>query len=154
MDADLAKAIKSMKLEDYQQKFITYQMLRALKFIHSAGIIHRDIKPSNVLISKQCQVKLADFGWSRSLPASLSEGAMTEYAASRWYRSPEMLLGGSRYTSACDIWATGCISGEMCLREPLIQGACTQEMLDSMIDMFGKPSNFDIACMEAQYARM
>merc|ERR550537_1583910 len=154
MDADLAKCIKSMKLEDYQQKFITYQVVRALKFIHSAGVIHRDIKPSNVLITRQCQVKLADFGWSRSLPASLAEGALTEYASARWYRSPEMLLGGSRYTTACDIWALGCITGEMRLREPFIHGGCTQEMLDLMIDMFGKPTSFDIACMEAQYAPM
>lgn len=154
MDADLQKAIKSMKLEEYQQKFITYQMLRALKFIHSAGVIHRDMKPSNILINRNCSVKLADFGWSRALPASLGEGAMTEYASARWYRSPEMLLGGSRYTAGCDMWALACIAGEMCLREPLIQGACTQEMLDLMIDMFGKPTTFDIACMEAQYAQM
>jgi len=154
MDADLAKAIKSHKLEDYQQKFITYQMLRGLKFIHSAGVIHRDLKPANVLMTKHCEVKLADFGWSRSLPASMSEGALTEYASSRWYRCPEMLLGGSRYTTACDVWALGCIAGEMNCREPMIQGSCSQEMLDYMIDMFGKPTSFDIACMEAQYAQM
>lgn len=154
LDADLQKTIKSIKLEEYQQKFITYQMLRALKFIHTAGVIHRDLKPSNVLISSRCEAKLADFGWSRSLPASLSEGALTEYASSRWYRSPEMLLGGSRYTGACDIWAVGCMAGEMSLREPLIQGTCTQDMLELMIDMFGKPTDFDIACMEAQYAQM
>merc|ERR1711907_129830 len=118
MDADLQKAIKAMYLGDYQQKFIVYQILRALKFIHSAGVIHRDLKPSNILISKKCEVKLADFGWSRSLPASMAEGALTEYAASRWYRSPEMLLGGSRYTGACDMWAVGCITGEIKLREP------------------------------------
>jgi len=154
MDADLAKAIKSHKLEDYQQKFITYGMLRGLKFIHSAGVIHRDLKPANVLLTKHCEVKLADFGWSRSLPASMSEGALTEYASSRWYRCPEMLLGGSRYTTACDVWALGCIAGEMNCREPMIQGSCSQEMLDYMIDMFGKPTSFDIACMEAQYAQM
>jgi len=154
MDADLQKAIKSMKMEDYQQKFITYQILRALKFIHSAGVIHRDLKPSNILISRRCEVKLADFGWSRSLPASMAEGALTEYASARWYRCPEMLLGGSRYTSAGDMWALGCIAGEMNHLEPLIQGSCTQGMIDLMIDMFGKPTSFDIACMEAQYAQM
>jgi len=154
MDTDLQKTIKSIKLEEYQQKFITYQILRALKYIHTAGVIHRDMKPSNILITKQCQVKLADFGWSRCLPASLAEGALTEYASSRWYRSPEMLLGGSRYTGACDLWALGCIAGEMQLREPLIAGTCTQDMMERMIDMFGKPTSFDIACMEAQYAQM
>merc|ERR1712072_1652113 len=153
-DADLQKAIKSMKMDMYQQKYIVYQMLRGIKFIHSAGVIHRDMKPSNILLTKACQVKIADFGWSRSTPASLSEGALTEYASARWYRSPEMLLGGSRYTGACDIWAIGCIAGEMCLREPMIQGQCTQDMIDLMIDMVGKPTSFDIACMEAQYAQM
>lgn len=154
MDADLQKAIKAMRMEDYQMKFIVYQMLRALKFIHSAGVVHRDLKPSNILISRQCEVKLADFGWARSLPASMAEGALTEYASSRWYRSPEMLLGGSRYTTACDMWSLGCIAAEIGLREPLIQGMCTQDMLDRIIDMLGKPTLFDISCMEAQYAQM
>lgn len=154
MDADLQKAIKAMRLEDYQQKFIVYQILRALKFMHSAGVIHRDLKPSNVLINKNCEIKLADFGWARSLPASNHEGALTEYASSRWYRSPEQLMGGSRYTGASDMWALGCIAGEMGPREPLIQGSCTQSMMDFIIDMIGKPTQFDIECMEAQYAQM
>lgn len=154
LDADLQKAIKSTKLESYQQRAISYQMMRGLKFIHSAGVIHRDMKPSNILLTRQCQVKLADFGWSRSLPASMAEGALTEYASSRWYRSPEMLLGGSRYTAAADIWAVGCITGEMCTREPLIQGSCTQHMTELIIDMLGKPNDFDIASLEAQFAPM
>lgn len=156
MDCDLQKAIKSMRIEDYQQKFIVYQILRGLKFIHSAGVIHRDLKPSNILMNKKVEVKLADFGWARSLPASLAEGAMTEYAASRWYRAPEMLLGGSNYNEACDMWAVGCITAEISLREPLIQGSCSQEMLDFMIDMLGKPSKRDIEELEAgcRYAQM
>lgn len=154
MDCDLHRALKSLRFEEYQQKFVTYQLLRGLKYIHSAGVVHRDLKPSNILLSKHGEAKIADFGWARSLPASMSEGALTEYCSSRWYRSPEMILGGSRYGTSADIWSLGCITGEMQLREPIIQGSCTQEMLDYMVDMFGKPTNLDIACMEAQYAQM
>jgi mitogen-activated protein kinase 15 len=154
LDADLAKVIKSSPMQEYQQKFVTYQILRALKYIHSAGVIHRDVKPANVFINRQCEARLGDFGWARGLPASMKEGGLTEYAAARWYRSPEMLLGGNRYTSSSDIWSLGCIAGEMCGREIMIPGSCTQSMIDIIIDMIGKPSHFDIVCMEAQYAEL
>lgn len=59
MDTDLHKIIKSnQELSDDHYKFILYQILRALLFLHSANIIHRDIKPSNVLISEDCIIKL------------------------------------------------------------------------------------------------
>lgn len=59
MDTDLYKIIKSnQELSDDHYKFILYQILRALHFLHSANIIHRDIKPSNVLINEDCIIKL------------------------------------------------------------------------------------------------
>jgi len=153
LDADLQKTIKSMKLEETQRKFITYQLLRALKYLHSAGVIHRDVKPANVLVSRLCEAKLADFGWARSATAALGvEDPMTEYAATRWYRSPEMILGASRYTSAVDLWSVGCVSGEMKLRAPVVGGSSTITMLNAIVDMLGKPSADDIASMQAQFA--
>mmetsp|Transcript_59318 Transcript_59318/g.94167 ORF Transcript_59318/g.94167 Transcript_59318/m.94167 type:complete len:384 (+) Transcript_59318:65-1216(+) len=154
LDADLAKAIKSSAMTDRQQKFITYQVLRGLKYIHSAGVVHRDIKPANIFLTRRCETKIGDFGWARSLPVGRNESALTEYPSARWYRSPELILGGNRYNTACDIWAVGCIAGEMNSREPMLPGDCTQTMLELIIDMLGKPSKFDIMCLEAQYAEM
>lgn len=53
--------------------------------MHSLDIIHRDIKPENVLISKNNIVKICDMGFSRKIP---SNGVMTDYVATRWYRPP------------------------------------------------------------------
>lgn len=59
MDTDLYKIIKSnQELSDDHYKFIMYQILRSILFLHSAGLIHRDIKPSNVLINEDCSIKL------------------------------------------------------------------------------------------------
>lgn len=68
METDLSRVIRSkqdLKIEHIQ--FFIYQVLRAFKFIHSANIIHRDLKPSNILINENCDLKICDFGLSRSL---------------------------------------------------------------------------------------
>jgi mitogen-activated protein kinase 15 len=67
MESDLFKAVKGNILKDNHKKYIIYQIAKALKYIHSVGVIHRDIKPSNILISSDCKVKLCDFGLSRTI---------------------------------------------------------------------------------------
>jgi len=62
METDLHAVIRANILIDQHQRWIIYQILRSLKFIHSGEIIHRDLKPSNILINKDCQIKIADFG--------------------------------------------------------------------------------------------
>lgn len=71
--------------------------------------MHRDIKPENILLNENASVlKLCDFGFARFLPEGNED--LTEYVATRWYRSPELLVG-DRYGKASDIWAVGCILG-------------------------------------------
>ncbi|XP_069129837.1 cyclin-dependent kinase-like 5 isoform X3 [Argopecten irradians] len=98
----------------------TYQLCKAIQWCHSQDIIHRDIKPENLLISKQDTLKLCDFGFARSITGGLV-GVYTDYVATRWYRSPELLLG-SAYGKSVDIWSIGCIMGELCDGQPLFPG--------------------------------
>ncbi|KAK7097034.1 cyclin-dependent kinase-like 5 isoform X2 [Littorina saxatilis] len=98
----------------------TYQLCKAMEWCHANDIIHRDIKPENLLISKNDVLKLCDFGFARNITNG-SNGLYTDYVATRWYRSPELLLGAP-YGKAVDIWAIGCIMGELSDGQPLFPG--------------------------------
>ena len=100
-------------------QYFLYQILRGLKFIHSANVIHRDLKPSNLLLNANCDLKICDFGLAR--PTAENE-FMTEYVVTRWYRAPELLLNSSDYTAAIDVWSVGCIFMELMNRKPLFPG--------------------------------
>ena len=67
METDLHAVIRANILEEIHHQFIIYQVLKALKFIHSGGLIHRDLKPSNILLDSECNAKIADFGLARSI---------------------------------------------------------------------------------------
>ena len=79
--------------------------------MHSFDIVHRDVKPENLLINKNNLLKLCDFGFVRILPKGNEE--ITDYVATRWYRSPELLLSYSMYGKSVDMWAIACILGEL-----------------------------------------
>ena len=65
MNTDLYRAIYENQLQSVHQKYILYQLLLGLCYLHSACILHRDLKPSNLLLSNQCEVKICDFGLAR-----------------------------------------------------------------------------------------
>jgi len=79
VESDLQVAISANILQHVHQQFVVYQILCALKFLHSASVVHRDLKPSNVLLNESCAVKLCDFGFARSViyrrPPDLPAGA-------------------------------------------------------------------------------
>ncbi|XP_059151470.1 cyclin-dependent kinase-like 5 isoform X2 [Physella acuta] len=99
---------------------LTYQLCKAVQWCHSRDIIHRDIKPENLLISKDGVLKLCDFGFARTINAG-SNGLYTDYVATRWYRSPELLIGAP-YGKPVDVWAIGCIMGELADGQALFPG--------------------------------
>ena len=114
-----------------------YQLCKAIDLCHSQEIIHRDIKPENLLISNDHVLKLCDFGFARPYnPAAV----LTDYVATRWYRSPELLIDNVGYGKAVDIWAIGCIMGEIIDGQPLFPGEseidqlfCIQRVLGPLI---------------------
>jgi len=100
-----------------------YQLLRAIEFCHRNNVIHRDIKPENLLVNpRNNDLRLCDFGFARSINAKVQNaGILTDYVATRWYRAPELLLS-NKYGKEIDIWAIGCIIGEITDGDPLFPG--------------------------------
>ncbi|XP_012936798.1 cyclin-dependent kinase-like 1 [Aplysia californica] len=90
---------------------IIYQTLLAVNFCHQHNTIHRDVKPENILITRNGQVKLCDFGFARVLTGP--GGEYTDYVATRWYRAPELLVGDTQYGPPVDVWAIGCVFAEL-----------------------------------------
>ncbi len=89
IESDLFKTVKGNILKEDHKKYVIYQIAKALKYVHSSGVIHRDIKPSNILIDSNCKIKICDFGLSRTTYLyAFIEPIITEFIATRWYRAP------------------------------------------------------------------
>ncbi|KAA3468550.1 serine/threonine-protein kinase ppk15-like [Gossypium australe] len=127
------------------------QILRGLTLLKDAGIIHCDLKPENILLCtsvKPAEIKIIDFG-----SACMEDWTVYSYIQSRYYRSPEVLLGYQhpfdmnfsslnldhliRYTTAIDMWSFGCIVAELFLGLPLFPGASEFDLLRRMVEILG-----------------
>lgn len=143
METDLASILKSMQpLSDDHCQFFLYQILRGMKYVHSAQVIHRDLKPRNLLVNANCDLKICDFGLARVSfedKGDFQTCPMTEYVCTRWYRAPEVLCSWSDYTKAIDIWSIGCIFAEMLGRKPFFPGNNTQHQLQLITNFLGTP---------------
>ena len=138
MDADLGAVIRSGLLEPVHVQYVAYQLLCALKYLHSAHVVHRDIKPANILLNAECKVKLCDFGLARIINPRRAN-VLTGYVATRWYRAPELLLGRSEYAWPVDVWAVGTITGEMIQGKAVFPGTSTLNQLERIIEVTGWP---------------
>lgn len=113
-----------------------------MKYVHSAGILHWDLKPRNLLVNSNCDLKICDFGLSRAdIPELYNAGAMTDYISTWWYRAPELLLGSEYYTTAVDMWSIGCILAELLIWKPFLPGSDTENQLEVIVAVLGKPSS-------------
>ncbi|KAK6246961.1 hypothetical protein QUC31_018526 [Theobroma cacao] len=151
MDTDLNQIIRSSQpLTDDHYQYFLYQLLRGLKYIHSANVLHRDLKPSNLLLNANCDLKICDFGLARTTSET---DFMTEYVVTRWYRAPELLLNCSEYTAAIDIWSVGCILMEIIRREPLFPGKDYVQQLGLITELLGSPEDSDLGFLRSDNAR-
>ncbi|PAA48785.1 hypothetical protein BOX15_Mlig026366g3, partial [Macrostomum lignano] len=123
-------------MDRHQIRRITHQLLDAVSFCHQHNCIHRDVKPENILITRNSTVKLCDFGFARLLTGPGDE--YTDYVATRWYRSPELLVGDTQYGPPVDVWAVGCVFAEMLKGIPLWPGRSDLDQLYLIIKSLGQ----------------
>ena len=121
-------------------KSFVYQMCKAIAYMHKNNMIHRDIKPENLLIDENLNLKLCDFGFARKVRLNKNNNnvdEMTDYVATRWYRSPELLLSGGIYGPDVDYWAVGCIMGELADGNPMFPGENETDQINCIIKILG-----------------
>ncbi|KAK4471837.1 hypothetical protein MN116_005228 [Schistosoma mekongi] len=144
MQTDLHKIIVSPQpLSLDHVKIFVYQILRGLKYLHSARIIHRDIKPGNMLVNSNCLLKICDFGLAR-IDDPFGEAVLTQEVVTQYYRSPELLMEATRYSYAVDIWSVGCTFAELLGRRILFPARSPLEQLELIINLTGSPSPGDL----------
>lgn len=153
MDTDLHDVIRlNSKISRQHKQYFMYQLMRGLKYTHSAGVIHRDIKPQNLLVNDKCELRICDFGLATVKNERINATYdLTPYVVTRWFRAPELLLKyqTKNYTSKIDMWSAGCVLAELYLKKVLfgekdmakqvqrfvaLLGALPQHLMDQIKD--------------------
>ena len=132
------------QLSTHDLSFYIYQILSALEYAHSLGIMHRDIKPGNIMIDCSTkQVRVIDWG----LAAYYSpQTAYPVRVATRNYKSPELLLNYNYYDFGVDIWGLGCTFATFLFRKaPFFRGRDPDELLLSIASVCGSEELFKFA---------
>ncbi|KAL5724673.1 dual-specificity kinase [Ranunculus cassubicifolius] len=137
LDTNLYELIKMNQFRGLSMSIVqlfSKQILSALILMKDASIIHCDLKPENILLCtsvKPAAIKVIDFG-----SACMEDRTVYSYIQSRYYRSPEVLLG-YQYTTAIDMWSFGCIIAELFLGLPLFPGSSEFDLLRRMLKILG-----------------
>ncbi|KAI0977159.1 kinase-like domain-containing protein [Xylaria arbuscula] len=130
----------SFKLDASQKKHLALQLFEGLDYLHKRGVLHRDIKAANILVSSDGILKLADFGLARFY-AKRHQLDYTNRVITIWYRSPELLLGETRYGAAVDIWSAACVMVEIFTRHAIFPGDGGEiSQLEKIYNILGTPN--------------
>ncbi|KAJ5167814.1 uncharacterized protein N7482_003408 [Penicillium canariense] len=135
---NLYEFIKAHDFRGFSLKLIrrfTKQMLSSLVLLHAKKVIHCDLKPENILLVHplNSEIRVIDFGSS-----CFENEKVYTYIQSRFYRSPEVILGMS-YGMPIDMWSLGCILAELLTGYPIFPGENEQEQLACIMEVFGPP---------------
>mmetsp|Transcript_35733 Transcript_35733/g.114443 ORF Transcript_35733/g.114443 Transcript_35733/m.114443 type:complete len:375 (-) Transcript_35733:225-1349(-) len=145
METDLHRVIYSKQvLNDEHHQYFSYQILRGLLYLHSCNVVHRDLKPSNILVNKNCDLKICDFGLARGFGGDEDDPTLTDYVVTRWYRAPEVVLLASEYTKSIDVWSVGCIHCELIGRKPIFTGKDHLDQIKKILMVIGTPTEEDL----------
>ncbi|CUM66885.1 uncharacterized protein PRCAT00004569001 [Priceomyces carsonii] len=136
--SNLYELIKQNQFQGLNMKLvrvIAKQLLEAMSQLKSFQMIHCDLKPENILLCQpdKPDIKVIDFG-----SACFSRQTIYSYIQSRFYRSPEVILG-LPYTESIDMWSLGCIVGELFLGLPMFPGTSEYNQIWKIVDMLGNP---------------
>ncbi|XP_034446960.1 STKc_p38 domain-containing protein isoform X1 [Hippoglossus hippoglossus] len=180
---DLSHIMKRRRLTIRIITYLFYQLLRGLKYIHSAGIIHRDLKPGNLAVNENCELKILDFGLARQ-----TESEMTGYVVTRWYRAPEIIFNWMHYSQtgdeiillypvivssiaavscdkllnvtvsllsslSVDVWSAACILAEMITGQVLFPGHDSIDQLKKILRLTGTPDSSLVQKMQSKDAQ-
>ncbi|GBG86517.1 hypothetical protein CBR_g41511 [Chara braunii] len=141
--------------KDVVRHFI-FELCKAISFMHEQNVIYRDVKPENLLITQDGHLKVCDFGFARHLDVDRSQ--LTPYVATRWYRAPELLIGrlccqgrdlSPVYGKPVDMWAIGCLMGELIEGKPMFGGETDIDQLYQIQRVLGALSPSLLAKMNA-----
>lgn len=135
---NLYEFIKAHDFRGFSLKLIrrfTKQLLQCLILLQHHKVIHCDLKPENILLAHpvHSEIKVIDFGSS-----CFENEKVYTYIQSRFYRSPEVILGMS-YGMPIDMWSIGCILAELFTGYPIFPGENEQEQLACIMEVFGPP---------------
>ena len=163
LDSDLHRVLQSKQsLSENHFKHFMMQILCGLKYLHDNRIIHRDLKPGNILVTRDCKLRITDFGLARERPIGSNHHdpdediaePMTEHVVTRWYRPPELMLcPDGMYTYAVDLWSVGCIFAEMLGRKPLFPGKNFVDQLTLIFNIIGTPLASEVSHIRNSQAR-
>ncbi|KAF8324306.1 kinase-like domain-containing protein [Cantharellus anzutake] len=150
MDHDLAGLLENsnVTLSVSQIKLYMKHLCEGVGYLHRNKILHRDLKSANLLINNEGCLQIADFGLARPVShisrhsGKTKEGLQkyTNSVVTRWYRSPELLLGQRKYEGWVDMWGVGCIFAEMFQRRPIMPGTSDLDQLTKIFDLCGSPT--------------
>ncbi|KAJ5642787.1 hypothetical protein N7490_006787 [Penicillium lividum] len=135
MRINLEALLNSKPLEGEFVQYFLYQIMRGLKYIHSAGVIHRDLKPANILVNENGDLKICDSGLTR-----VQKPWVTGYVSTKCYTAPEVMLTWQRYDEGVDIWSAGCIFSELLQGKPLFLGQNCMHQFHVITELLGTPS--------------
>lgn len=138
---DLSKKIPTLPNSEDVVKGLMRQLLAGLAYMHENSILHRDLKPGNLLITRNGELKITDFGTAKiicDINAPRSSGI-----CSLWYQSPELLYGAKYYGKSMDMWSVGCIFAELLNKQPFFNGNTPIDQLTKIFNTLGTPDEED-----------